>query len=267
MQGQSEFNPFIAAGTWSLYDIGISDEAGNFFSINADDEPDIFNAYVATNNLETNFEVINESSDSSVPTISNLQLNAATYDLSNPTERIVTATVDFDDQLATGDGALSGLRNIDLEYRNGSGGNFGINIDGSGLSAGTVQGQSEFNPFIAAGTWSLYDIGISDEAGNFFSINADDEPDIFNAYVATNNLETNFEVINESSDSSVPTISNLQLNAATYDLSNPTERIATATVDFDDQLATGDGASSGLLNIDLEYRNGSGGDFGSIRCV
>ena len=261
-QGQSEFNPFIAAGTWSLYDIGISDEAGNFFSINADDEPDIFNAYVAANNLETNFEVINGSSDSSVPTISNLQLNAATYDLSNPTERIVTATVDFNDQLAAGDGTSSGLRNIDLEYRNRSEGNFGINIDGSGSSAGTAQGQSEFNPFIAAGTWSLYDIGISDEAGNFFSINADDEPDIFNAYVAANNLETNFEVINGSSDSSVPTISNLQLNAATYDLSNPTERIVTATVDFNDQLAAGDGASSGLRNIDLEYRNGSGGNFG-----
>ena len=136
-----------------------------------------------------------------------------------------------------------------MEYRNGSEGNFGINIDGSGLSAGTAQGQSEFNPFIAAGTWSLYDIGISDEAGNFFSINADDEPDIFNTYVAANNLETNFEVINGSSDSSVPTISNLQLNAATYDLSNPTERIVTATVDFDDQLATGDGASSYNLII------------------
>jgi hypothetical protein len=162
--GSINLDPNAEAGTWTLSSVSLDDQAGN--------SRDAFGAAELNALLpglgSLSFSVINPAADSAAPQLTRAALSATSINLSQPGAGPLSLTIGATDN-------LSGFDSGSFSFRSPSGNTsrtffvdeFLSGSDLSGSFVGSINlGPSTFGPSAEAGTWTLSNVFLDDQAGN-----------------------------------------------------------------------------------------------------
>ena len=165
-QATSYLSPFSEAGIWTLSDYQLYDYAGNSLRPTAAIDTEWPNS-AATDPLQgLSFEVINDNSDTTAPTLTYASLSQSSIDISAPELAPLSLSIGVSEDLS---GFLGGY----FQFTSPSGENsVSINLSQSNfvegnLREGTFFGTTEPYAAMELGQWTLNYATLLDEAGNF----------------------------------------------------------------------------------------------------
>ena len=198
--------------------------------------------------------------DSFPPTFQGFTLNSTSFDPSQPGGAYISAAIRFSDN-------LSGFNYGFLSFRSLSSGQL-LNLDVNSYSqasslAGTIYASAKLNPFIAAGSWALNSIQLTDKAGNSF-VKYSSASD-WNAFLSSSGItQTTFQVVygpnavpGSGSDSLAPILQGFSLDSSSLDPSQLGGAYLRAALQFSDNL-------SGWSRTNLTYRSTTSDDYRSL---
>ena len=243
----AKLNPFIAAGSWALDSIQLTDKAGNSF-VKYSSASD-WNTFLITSGItQTSFQVVygpnaipGSGSDSLAPIIQGFSLDSSSFDPSQLGGAYLRAALQFSDN-------LSGWSRTNLTYRSTTSGDyrsldFNINrLQGSTL-AGTAYASTQLNSSTAAGSWVLNSISLADNAGNTLLKSTYDSD--WSTFLTSSGItQTSFQVAygpnptpSPGADSLAPIIQGFALISPSLDPSQPGGALLAGRLSFTDNIS------------------------------
>jgi hypothetical protein len=225
------------AGTWTLSSVFLDDQAGN--SGNASGAAALNALLPGLGSLS--FSVINPSLDAVAPQLTRAALSATTVDLTQPGAGRLSLTIGATDN-------RSGFDTASFNFRSPSGNSstsFFVNgfLSGSGLN-GSFVGSINLGPNAEAGTWTLSNASLRDQAGN--SRNASSAAELNSLLAGLGSLS--FSVVNPAADAAAPQLTRAALSSTSIDFSRPGAGPLSLTIGATDDLSGFDNANFSFLS-------------------
>ena len=270
-----KLDPFVAAGSWSLDSIQLSDKAGNSFSKFSSSSD--WTTFLSSSGItQTSFQIAygpnpapGTGPDSLPPSIQSFSLDSTSLDPSQPGGAFLSVALRLSDN-------LSGFNSGYIRFRSPSSGQIHTislsldNLQGSTL-AGTLYASRKLYPAMTAGSWELDSILLGDKAGNSL-YKSSTFPDWSTFLSSSGITQTSFQVAygpnpapGPGPDSLAPTIQGFSLVSSSLDPSQPGGALLSGRLSFKDDVSGFDrgyvefsSESGQFINLFFGYPVGGG---------
>ena len=161
--GVATFGPYFKPGTWRISSLSLTDQQGQMLTRYEDLES------LLPGLGSLSFELVNSQEvDQAAPELISVALERSLVELRDPTKRKVAITIQASDN-------LSGLEYVSLGFQSPDGSqtryayaSIPYQIAAGSATTATLSAQLSFDPFDAAGEWTLSNVYLSDRAGNTY---------------------------------------------------------------------------------------------------